>query len=271
MTWRIPYDEALRPVETVTEVSDNGPYRIGRGRLAATAVHEASHAVAVVSMGKPLGHIEFGLTFERDYDGKILALPRGRCKLVGVTRDAIDVSPASVPLLRSDDQKYCWLGFIKNAIITCAGPAGELKFRAQEGMTRAHVCDSDARPVEWNKRFVWVTAGRDGIAFVRLAWREACRLMDVPLIWKAIAAVEAELFSGLLRLEPADPRPGDSVKYTMPGERAEALIAAAGIQLPDIRSPHQCGSACIKPSRRPSRGWQEYLNNWKKEQEAEAA
>ena len=47
--WRISYNHALKPVETVTEVSDNGPYRIGRGWLAAIAVHEAAHAVAVAS------------------------------------------------------------------------------------------------------------------------------------------------------------------------------------------------------------------------------
>ena len=162
MTWRIPYDEALRPVEAETEVSDNGPYRIGRGWLAAIAVHEASHAVAVVSMGKPLEQIEFGLIFERDYDGKTLALPRGRCKLKGVTRDAIDVCPSGVPLLRPHEPKYCWRAFIKNAIITCAGPAGEMKYRAQDGLPRGHIIDSDGQLLEWYKRFVWVTAGRDG-------------------------------------------------------------------------------------------------------------
>jgi hypothetical protein len=252
--WRCSYDDALRPVETVTEVSDNGPYRIGRGWLAAIAVHEAAHAVVVVSMGKPLEQIEFGLIFERDYDGKTLALPRGRCKLKGVERDAIDLSPSSVPL-RSHEPKYCWRGFVKNAVITCAGPAGELKHRAQAGLSRGHVGDSDARPVEWYKRFVWVTAGRDGIAFARLAWREACGLMDEPLIWEAIAAVEGELFSGLLRLEPADPRPGDSIEFVMPGSRAEELMAAAGIVLPNILAPLNAGrSASGRRARHPAAG-----------------
>jgi hypothetical protein len=57
MTWRCSYEQALKPVET--EVSDNGPYRIGRGRLAAIAVHEASHAGAIVCMGgTPLEQLE---------------------------------------------------------------------------------------------------------------------------------------------------------------------------------------------------------------------
>jgi hypothetical protein len=271
MTWRCSYDDALRPVETVTEVSDNGPYRIGRGWLAAIAVHEAAHAVAVVSMGKQLEQIEFGLTFERDYDGKTIALPHGRCKLKGVDRDAIDLSPSNVPLLRSHEPKYCWRGFIKNAIVTCAGPAGELKFRAQEGLPRGHIIDSDGQPLEWSKRFVWLTAGRDGNAFTRLAWREACHLMDEPLIWRAVQAVEGELFSGLLRVEPADPRPGDSIKFVMPGSRAEELIAAAGIALPNILSPHRCSEECIKPTRKTSRRWERYLAEWAKEGSKNAA
>jgi hypothetical protein len=264
MTWRIPYDDALRPVEMVTEVSDNGPYRIGRGWLAAIAVHEAAHAVAVVSMGKPLEQIEVGLSFERDYDGKPLALPRGRCKLKGVTQDAIDVCPSGVPLSRSQGPKYCWLGFIKNAIITCAGPAGEMKFRAQDGLPRGFIGASDS--LEWYSRVLWTTAGRDGTAFQRLAWREACRLMDVPVIWKAVQAVEGELFSGLLWLGPADPRPGDRVKFVMPGEHAEALIAGAGVELPNIIAPHQCGPECIRGSRKTSRRWQEYVAEWAKEE-----
>jgi hypothetical protein len=100
---------------------------------------------------------------------------------------------------------------------------------------------------------------------VRLAWREACRLIDHPRIWKAVAAVEAELFSGLLRQEPMDPRPGDSVKFVMTGARAEALMVRAGIVLPHFISRHQCGPECIRSSRQPSRRWQRYLAEWAKE------
>jgi hypothetical protein len=88
--------------------------------------------------------------------------------------------------------------------------------------------------------------------------------MEVPLIWKAIAAVEAELFSGLLRLEPLDPRPGDVVKFVMPGSRAEELIAGAGIALPNIIDVHRCGPECIRPSRKTSRRWERYLAEWPK-------
>jgi hypothetical protein len=269
--WRCSYDDALKPVETVTEVSDNGPYRIGRGWLAAIAVHEAAHAVALVSMGKPLEQIEFGLNFERDYDGKTLALPRGRCKLRGCERDGIDISPASVQLPQSRKQlEYCWRAFWGSAVVTCAGPAAEMKFCEQGGLPRGHVGYTDAKPNEWTNRLVWTTAARDGAAFQRLVWRDACRLMDVPLIWSAVQAVEAELFSGLLKLEPMDPRPGDSIKFVMPGEQAEALMVRAGIQLPHFLARHQCGPECIRGTRKISRRWARYLIEWEKESQEAA-
>jgi hypothetical protein len=120
-------------------------------------------------------------------------------------------------------------------------------------------------------RFVWLLAGRDGNAFQRLVWRNACRLMDDPLVWAAVQAVESELFSGLLRLEPADPRPGDSVKFVLPGGRAEEIIAAAGIALPNILVPHQCGPECVRPSRKISGRWERYLAEWAKEEPRNAA
>ena len=260
----------MLPVNSPTEdYCDNGPYRIGRGWLGALAVHESSHGVATICMGKSLEQIE--VVFERDDDGKPLALPRGRCKLKGVTRDAIDVSPSSVPFSQSYDLEFCWRAFIKNAVVLCAGPVGEMKYRSLAGLPRGHICHSDAEPLEWYKRFVWDTCGRDGFGFVRLAWQSASRLVEHAVIWKAIAAVEGELFSGLLRLEPADPRPGDSVKFVMPGARAEQLISGAGVELPNILAPHQCGPECIKPSRKTSRRWERYLAEWAKEEPKNAA
>ena len=76
-----------------------------------------------------------------------------RCHAGGAARGGresrIDICPSGVPLLRSHEPKYCWRAFIKNAIVTCAGPAGEMKYQAQAGLSRVHVGDFDARPVEW--------------------------------------------------------------------------------------------------------------------------
>jgi hypothetical protein len=57
----------------------------------------------------------------------------------------------------------------------------------------------------------------------------------------------------------------------MPGSRAEELMAAAGIALPNILAPHQCGPECIRPSRRTSRRWQAYLGVWAAEEPKNAA
>jgi hypothetical protein len=95
--------------------------------------------------------------------------------------------------------------------------------------------------------------------------------MDVPEVWGAVEKIEAELFSGLIHLEPADPRPGDSVKFVLPGERAEQLIEEAGNEPPSTVEPHQCGPECIRPSRKISRAWRQYLAEWEKEGATKAA
>jgi hypothetical protein len=65
--------------------------------------------------------------------------------------------------------------------------------------------------------------------------------------------------------------PGDVVKFVMPGSRAEELMAGAGIALPNILAPHQCGPECIRPSRKISRRWMEYLAEWAAEEPKNAA
>jgi hypothetical protein len=269
MTWRCSYEAALKPVET--PVSSNGPYAIGKGALAAIATHEASHAVMMVCVGQRIVGVELAMNFERALGGGVRASVSGNARRAGGTIN-FEASPVGIPVPRSRDAPiYCCRAFLKSALVTCAGPAGEMKFRAQEGLPRGFIGDTDARPLEWHRRVLWTTAGRPGDAFIRLAWRATCRLMDVPLIWRAVQAVEAELFSGLLRLEPADPRPGDKIEFVMPGSRAEELIAGAGIAFPNILAPHQCGPECIRPSRKTSRRWERYLAEWAKEEPKDAA
>jgi hypothetical protein len=269
MTWRISYADALRPADS--PLCDNGPYVIRQGAMAAVSVHEASHGVMLICTGERIGSIEVVMNFERTYGGATIALVSGNARRAGVTSN-FEASPTGVPVPRSHDAPiYCWRAFLKRALVTAAGPAGEMKYRAQDGLSRGFIGDTDARPLEWYRRVLGTTAGRDGSAFVRLVWREACRLMDVPVIWGAIGAVEGELFSGLLRLEPADARPGDKIEFVMPGSRAEDLIAGAGIALPNIISTHRCGPECIRPSRKTSRRWERYLAEWAAEEPKNAA
>jgi hypothetical protein len=66
-------------------------------------------------------------------------------------------------------------------------------------------------------------------------------------------------------------RPGDKIEFIMPGLQAEALIAGAGIALPNIIDVHRCGPECIKASRKTSRRWERYLAEWAKEEPKNAA
>ena len=226
--WRCSFDDALRPVDL--PISNSGPYMIHQGAIAATCTHEAGHCVALVSTGRRVGGVEVALDFVRSYDGGVAASVRGQAAPLAALKVVPSTSDApSIPLLDVEPQS-CWLASWKRALFMCAGPAAEMRYRSQAGLSRGFIGGSDSESLDRVSRFVWLMAGRDGAAFTRLAWREACRLMDVPLIWAAVQAVEAELFSGLLRLEPADPRPGDSVKFVMPGAQAEAAASPAFIE-----------------------------------------
>jgi hypothetical protein len=257
----------MTPVEQ-QPVSTNGPYAIFRGEPAATCVHEAGHAVANVRAGGRIDRIEVELRFMRIWEGTVAAGACGQCVPKGATVDAFSLRAAEIPLLLTSGpppSSECWRPSLERSIFQYAGPAAEAKYRAQSGLVRNALSGPDAEIVERGARLVWLAQNRDGHAFQRLVWREACRLMDDPAVWKAVSAVEAELFSGLIHIEPADPRPGDVVKFVMSGERAEELIAGAGIELANIIDVHRCSPECVRPSRKVSRRWREYLEAWSKE------
>jgi hypothetical protein len=263
MSWRCSFVDALKPVEQ--PVLNNGPYAIHRGEPAATCVHESGHALAHVCAGGSIDHIEVELRFMRIWGGVVAAGACGQCTPKGATVNVYGLLAAEIPLIRTigpPPSSECWRHDLERSIFQYAGPAAEAKYRAQDGLVRMPIRGPDAEIVERAARLVWLAKNRDGHAFQRLVWKLACDLMDDPAVWKAVSAVEGELFSGLLRLEPSDPRPGDSVKYTMTGDRAEQLIVEAGVRPIDILAGHRCGPECVKPSRRTSRRWQGYLAEW---------
>src|SRR6202040_798653 len=107
---------------------------------AARCVHEASHAVMMVCTGKRIGSIEVAMNFERGQSGVVVALVRGNVCYAGVTGRSEALSPVGVPVRRPNDAPiYCWRAFLKSALVTAAGPAGEMKYRAQAGLTRGRV------------------------------------------------------------------------------------------------------------------------------------
>jgi hypothetical protein len=256
--------EAMRPAEPV--MFNNGHYLIARGAIAAMCTHEAGHAVALFAMRRPLKSVEVRLSFWPWKSGGLVAAECG-----GAT--AID-DPNTMPLphvaefpelpsLVEDDnaRQLCWRPFWNRAFSTLAGPAAEQKYRALNGLGGDGFARSDAKVMEWYNRELWNLTGRDGHAFARLIWRGACRFVDDPKVWRAIEKIDAALFSGLIWQEPPDPRPGDSIKFVLDGARAEALAAEAGVIRAEFH--HDCTNECAAP-RRPSRGWQAYLANWKK-------
>jgi hypothetical protein len=250
---------------------DSGPYLIARGAIPALCVHEAGHAVANAALSRPLKDVEVRITFERWPDGRAIALCGGVCRIIDPLAGGMitEADIAALPFVEDDGRKdFCWRAFRRRVLVLLAGPAAELRYREHTGLPRDNFSHGDARALEWYQRILWVCAGRDGHAFARLIWRDACRFVEDATVWRAIEKIDGALFRGLIWQEPVDPRPGDSIKFGLDGATAEVLIAEAGVIRAELH--HECTSECVAP-RRPSRGWQEYLATWKKEQEAEKA
>jgi hypothetical protein len=145
VTWRCSYADALmRPVDS--PISNNGPYVIRQGATAALCVHEAGHAVAIVSTGERLESIEVALDFERAYGGGVAASVRGSAKRKMAEPSTSGTSPPRVPLLWDGKFHFCWLAFLKRAIVTCAGPAGEMKYRELARLARGGIGWTDSQP-----------------------------------------------------------------------------------------------------------------------------
>lgn len=247
-------------------MASSGPYLIAQGALAALCTHEAGHAVANAALNRPLKDVEVRMSFERWPAGGIVAVCGGVCRINDPEAGGMvtEADIAVVPLVEDMPRNFCWRAFRRRVLVVLAGPAAEQRYRADNGLGRDNFSFADAQALEWYQRLVWSCAGRDGYAFARLMWRDACRFVDDATIWRAIEKVDAALFSGLIWQEPPDPRPGDSIKFVLDGAKVEALIAGAGVIR--VEFYHDCSNECVAP-RHPSRGWQAYLDNWKKEQE----
>jgi hypothetical protein len=153
--WRIPHEDALVPVDQ--PISNNGPYAINQGVIAATTHHEAAHAVAHVVMGGQLENIEIVLRFERLYGGIVGASVGGRCRPKRATRDATEVRAAEIGhMAPSERPSFCWRNFLGRSIYMLAGPAGDIKYRSGAGLARGAIGGPDRQSVELTSRLMWL-------------------------------------------------------------------------------------------------------------------
>jgi hypothetical protein len=272
MNVRCSYADGTAPADDEI-VSASGPYHRLSGEPMTLAVHEAAHAVIAYACGWRTGKIRLVQEFHAGASGRIVASCWGQRhpRLDEGEAEPEIRDPAKVLFPAQHAPDRCWGSFLKSAVIVCAGPSAERKYRLQRGLHLGTHAAGDVKSCEYIARYVWLNAGRDGQGLIRLAWRCAQEFLERPPVWRAIEMVANEVLSEFYKQEPGGyPLPGDRFEFILPGDRVEKLIAAAGVAWPNILTEHECGPSCINP-RAPGKRWTAYLQKWAAEAKEPAA
>jgi hypothetical protein len=93
---------------------------------------------------------------------------------------------------------YGWAPLV-SAVVSCAGPAAELRFRREVGSPARLLWATigDHESVDGIGKLLEDRHGRDSFAFRRLAWRTAWRLMHRPEVWSAVSELAFILHDGM--------------------------------------------------------------------------
>jgi hypothetical protein len=242
----------------------DGPLARTRGGMARICHHESGHAVLKYALGLRQGALSVSTHYHRGPGGVVIASHSGLCDgwfAPGEIRRPVPPKE-SIPV-RIDESNFfaCWKLFLRPAMINVAGHAAERKYCRANGLPFAANSTSDRDNAEREARRTWACAGRNGEAMLRLVWRETQRMLDDPMVWKAVQVIEAALFSGILWREPADPRPGDRVEFVIDGEQVEAIIQGTGLRFGQFWQEHRCGPECVR-SRPISRAFRKTIQAW---------
>jgi hypothetical protein len=260
---RCDYKTGMFAAEEPEWVFD-GPVMRVRGDLIGICVHEAGHAVMRFLLGDRSGSV-WVKTHYLNGPGVVVAMNSGRSNAffppgeIEKPRKPKDIAVFIDPIVF-----MCWAPMLRNAMITCAGHASQMKYCRANGVPFAAGSDSDRQNCEYESRRCWMRAGRNGHAMLRHAWAQTQRLLEIPAVWRAVQEVEASLFSGLLWKEPADPRPGGQVEFAIEGAEVEALIEGTGLRFGAHWQEHRCSPECVR-SRPISKRFRAVVEEWASE------
>jgi hypothetical protein len=218
----------------------NGSLVFVDGELSSVCVHEAAHRViSYVLDGATGGGTFVNVTYKPIKYGGLLVSPAGRAEQVirhNPVGFAFDENWLEVSHVLCPDADLQSL--LNWAIIICAGHAGQLKHARSVGFPLHHApSDGDRFKLEIVARAAEFYFGRSYQAFKRLAWARACKMLDDPKVWKAVKAVDGALFSGIIWLEPENPKPFDRTEFELSFAAAEEIMRNQGLTPRDSKSP----------------------------------
>jgi hypothetical protein len=204
-----------------------------RGARMATGIHEAGHFVAAFALGTPMKAVVMNVSYLRGEYADIFATYAGFCATWADGGHDFEKPRAEIPNAPPTPGDFLFPAglMLPRAIVSCAGPAAEFRYRAEQGLpqTAKHTARGDRRDLEEFSRIERNASGGDPAAFLEQSWRRAQRLLEEPTVWRAVDALANELVSGIMRAQPDDPRPGDAAEFVIQAAQAEAIMTKAGI------------------------------------------
>lgn len=181
----------------------------------ALAFHEAGHAVCGYALG--FGCSRIVMSEHRDE-----TRARAACAYFGARRAQQRVYSA----LRAG--RYSTL-LARHAVVCAAGPAAERRFDIERGLpirTLSGAID-DHREIETIATRIATAEGRNLLAFRRMIWRQAQKLLMQPAIWRATEALGARLAD--LLPPPREAAVSSKSYAVIEGPAARAIIRRAGV------------------------------------------
>jgi hypothetical protein len=200
----------------------------GAFEFEATCFHEAGHAVVGYMVGFGLSSVSVTVECGPLAEGS----EQLGYRFPGVYMNAKRQTARAAKEIR--ERGYCWAA-LANGVMSCAGPAAELRYLTHQGMPRrllwATIWDHEA--VDRTAKYLESGGSgrfrsRDRFAFRRLAWREAQKLIHREEVWTAIADLAFALHDGMEGMEWPDEI--GSTTSMLPGATARSIIRRAGVQ-----------------------------------------
>lgn len=207
----ISYEQAFFANETTDPTEFDGLFE-----KEAACFHEAGHAVVGHRLGFGVSAVSASITCEPiEGSGKL------GYRFGGLYTAA---KLATTRMAREIRREGYGPAAIANAVMTCAGPAAELRFRQESGLPLrllgATLGDHEA--VDRIGKYLDCQHGRNSFAFRRLAWRKTWALVHQADVWASIADLAEVLELGLNWPEDVG-----TETYALPGATVRAIMRRA--------------------------------------------
>jgi hypothetical protein len=228
--WRC-YHETMNADELQAE-ERSGFFVECRDARKASAFHEAGHCFAAFAMGERMQDVVVGVHYAAGNCGDVWARFDGYYGKWGKdTHKAPDVPRREIPYSPPVTGDFIFPFGLKlvPAIVSCAGPAAEWKFRAERSLPQQtkHTCASDFRALSDFAKIERNGSGADPDSYLETMWRVTHGILDERGPWSAVNTLACELVSGLFAMQPLTPKPGDRAEFVLSGDQAEAVLTRA--------------------------------------------